>query len=438
MNYSKLIHEYLDFGLDPNSEQTLFSQLATDTEVRHDFNLQLRMHKATSEDNKFIAPPMAVTSQLFGNLGFSIPTAIIATSEASRPIATAIMSSIAIGVLNFVRDNYITMLSFIAGSAIASMFMFWIGIESPKNQNKNENKNTNLSNKLNPNSQLTFPISNSKEVENSSKANITYKHSKINNKSQDLVSTNSNIVLNSLDKGNALNNTTSLSQDLIKELKNSIANGGLNLVVENGKTNKDITDNSTIKQTNTRIDFSNSQNESLSLNRGAFDYKNMRFTRIVLAETPDNSVYMRSLSTNEANPGNSFGNLIVGGHHYFFDNVAFKVELGYEQYNLLKFKVESNKNETINESIAWFGVGASLNAREVWFVPYEIFPYFDFVLGGTTQGFIGRSQVGIEFVPESKIGIILGYEYVKMFYRDNQNYKSLDRNGISVGMKLSF
>lgn len=436
MNYSQLIHEYLDLGLDHSNEQVLFSQLATDMDVRHDFNLQLRMHKATSEHNKFIAPPMEVTNQLFGNLGFSIPTAIVATSEASRPIATAFMSSIALGLLNFVRDNYVTMLSFIAGSAIASMLMYWIGIESPNNQKIYANKSTNLKNNQSPQNLITIPIASNKEIENK-----VGKTNKINNSNLALLNKPTLSNTNSFDNFSISNNNfgskSNISDDLIKDLKSSLGSGGLIVVKENIYKDNFI-ENPINTQQVQRIVFSNNKNENITLIRDNFDNKNIRYTRFVLEDPSENSAYIRSLSTNESKPGNTIGNLIAGYHHYFIDNVALKVEMGLEQYNLLKFQVESSKNEIKNESIGWFGVGASLNARELVFIPNEIFPFADFIIGGTTQGFIGRGQVGLEFVPESKIGIIVGYEYIQMYYRDNQIYKSLNRTGLSVGMKLSF
>ncbi len=434
MNYSKLIHEYLDLGLDFSNEQVLFSQLASDMETRNDFNLQLRMHKATSEHNKFIAPPMEVTSQLFGNLGFSIPTSIIATSEASRPLATAFMSSIAIGFLNFIRDNYVTMLSFVAGSAIATMLMFWFGIESPNNKNNYAKNNTNLPlNSFNQNL-VSIPVSSNKEIENNSKNTKDYSKTSPNQNNFSRVSyknKNDNFTLTNTPITN-FTNTQSLTQELIKEVKNSIEKGEL-VILEKSNNSSNSNNNQT-----QMIIFSNSKSEPINLIRDAFDNKNMRFTRFVLPEPPENSGYIRSLNTNEAKPGSIFGNIVLGYNHYFIDNIALKVEMGLEQYNLLKFQVESGKNEISNESIGWFGVGASFNARELSIIPYEVFPYADFIIGGTTQGFLGRGQFGIEIVPESKIGLMIGYEFIKMYYKDNQQYKSLNSSGLSIGMKLSF
>lgn len=73
MSYSKLIHEYLDGGIDSTQEAMLFDMLSKDSELRADFNKQMKLHLIAQQDMNHITPPAEATDELFGRLGFTVP-----------------------------------------------------------------------------------------------------------------------------------------------------------------------------------------------------------------------------------------------------------------------------------------------------------------------------------------------------------------------------
>ena len=74
MSYSKIIHQYLDTGVDGSTEEMLFAKLANDEALRSEFNRQVQLHLIAQNDMNSISPPMDVTSGIFKSLGFEIPT----------------------------------------------------------------------------------------------------------------------------------------------------------------------------------------------------------------------------------------------------------------------------------------------------------------------------------------------------------------------------
>lgn len=74
MSYQKLIHEYLDEGLESPREDVLFAELSSNPEMRGEFNQQVKLHTLAKNDMGTISPPVESTNMIFTTLGFSIPS----------------------------------------------------------------------------------------------------------------------------------------------------------------------------------------------------------------------------------------------------------------------------------------------------------------------------------------------------------------------------
>jgi hypothetical protein len=77
MTYERLIHEYLDEGLNEEMQQQLFSQLSLDESLRLEFNKQMKLHLLAKEDFEANAPSIELTNKVFQSAGFSVPFATI-------------------------------------------------------------------------------------------------------------------------------------------------------------------------------------------------------------------------------------------------------------------------------------------------------------------------------------------------------------------------
>ena len=90
MSYSKLIHEYIDSGLPSDSEFALFDELAKSSELRGEFNRQMKIHTLARQEMESITPPAQVTQSLFSSLGFDFPPK---EEEPAEPIITPAQQS---------------------------------------------------------------------------------------------------------------------------------------------------------------------------------------------------------------------------------------------------------------------------------------------------------------------------------------------------------
>lgn len=73
MSYKKLIHDYLDEGVNFDSEENLFSQMAQDTDLRNEFNKQVKINMLAREDMSTITAPAESAGAIFSALGYSLP-----------------------------------------------------------------------------------------------------------------------------------------------------------------------------------------------------------------------------------------------------------------------------------------------------------------------------------------------------------------------------
>mgnify|MGYP001273819923 CR=1 FL=1 len=149
MSYSKIIHEYLDGGrLATPEEEVLFKTLASDEEIRSEFNKQMKLHMMAQRDMNSITPPSAVTSQLFGSLGFAMPT------EHSGAAAVASENA----VWGYFKKYSVLLFALLLGTSIAGISYFTY-------QNKQlQNEIASLSNSQNTGAEAANSVESSKNI----------------------------------------------------------------------------------------------------------------------------------------------------------------------------------------------------------------------------------------------------------------------------------
>jgi hypothetical protein len=83
MANAKLIHDYLDGERVPApEEEALFNSLASDDELRKEFQRQVKLHTIAQRDMNSITPPAAVTDKVFAGLGFAVPSELSTATNA--------------------------------------------------------------------------------------------------------------------------------------------------------------------------------------------------------------------------------------------------------------------------------------------------------------------------------------------------------------------
>jgi hypothetical protein len=77
-----LIQELLDGELDSSQEVSLYAQLASNAELRHEMRQHLALRAAVQKDRAALVPPLSLTNTVFSGLGFAAPLAGAAAGTA--------------------------------------------------------------------------------------------------------------------------------------------------------------------------------------------------------------------------------------------------------------------------------------------------------------------------------------------------------------------
>jgi hypothetical protein len=97
MNYSELLHDFLDGTLGSEHQEALFIALAQETELRSEMQQLLRIKRAVQNDTEAFMPPPEAREAIFARLGFGTaipaPPVPVQTPVAANTIAEAAMSA---------------------------------------------------------------------------------------------------------------------------------------------------------------------------------------------------------------------------------------------------------------------------------------------------------------------------------------------------------
>jgi len=451
MSYEKLIHEYLDSGLDESAEQVLFAEVSSNSEVRTEFNHQIRLNNIAAKDMQTIVPPSDITKNVFTSLGFSPPIQPIASivtssfinwKKYSSYIFTALLGA-TISYLIFFGDTSIPHIAFNqntsntnntiqkthfkqnSNKAIASSFSdgFYVS-----------NANNYIINNKNNAYDISLPI-----LDNSTKSNklesIPSNQSKNYNSNSNFASS-----FNSSFIDNKNENSKSFFTELVDGLTSLLSDG---LIIE--------------PFTNNENDYNKSKSESenlkdINLGNGLIPTKilgnnNSTFQNNIINEIETNWTVQFRMNTNK-----SFPDVNISNNTELFDNMSISIlydikndffvgaEFGKERYGLeyQRTIAGSKQIEAKNPSLIWYG------ANLKW-MPSKLFansffnPYAQLGLGATTIGPMARGQAGVYIRPDVRFSLLFGYEFSKLWYKAGQNsFYNSNNQGYSIGINYNF
>lgn len=102
MRNEEILHRFFDEGLDESLEDSLFSRIAVDSELRRQFVEHMKLHSMIQEDVASITTPAHVTQKLFADLGLTLPeTAPIQTTSAWTRRAAAVAAAFGTWLLQY-------------------------------------------------------------------------------------------------------------------------------------------------------------------------------------------------------------------------------------------------------------------------------------------------------------------------------------------------
>lgn len=422
MSYSKLIHEYLDTGLPPAEEDALFQQLANNAELRTDFEKQVKMNKIASNDMNSISPPIETTNAVFSGLGFSIPSDGHAdvSDKSRKPGAAAILTtSTGAGVLGSLRENLTTLFS-IGLAAIISTLLFMMFDETGNSIEFADNSNSySLNNNI--------PITTSLEVPNAELSESSYYSDNISSNitNQELNSVLNSIIFPIVDARPAENTESSdlVSNDEI--ITNEISD--FSNYNSNQKNNKII-----LASSNTI----NSQNSELLSRTNTINYTPLDRVSLSDEELKMVEIELRGYNSSTENLSNRVSdNISLGLKFNFTENHSIVGYIGNDEY-FVRTKnpiLPSESTQFDNTNMVSYMIGYRYTQDGI--IPGDfVMPYGQLLVGGLSNGFGARTELGLVLKPEERISFIIGYGTNHVQYMMEGDWYDANKNGINFGI----
>lgn len=446
-DYSKLIHDYLDSGLDHHGEMQLFSGLTDSEEMRREFYNEIKMMKAVAAEEKVIAPPILITNQIFNTLGFAIPTAAV-VGAASR-VNESVWSTMAIAFTTFFKDYFPAIISFVVGTSLAVAVM--LGINNNTNASLKDNNKiasakqtqqvqTYQNNNNQPQTNMAFAIA-SDDTKNADKKASAKKERKVkiipisssneaerNEFKKQLVHT---IVTN--EKATLISELQKLNEDEKNQIIETLTKEKTSLMAELQKqeaekeaaqaaiTNANIMANQVVLANNNNVPNAiplkpiipvHQENSSLLIRYTGMT--NMSGTNLVTGLT----------------------NMSIGGLYKIEDYYSVGFDIGNENFNL------ASSDATVGfekKDVLWFAIANRFSTQNYFSLfNNSLYPIAEIKIGAASNGFISKGQLGVEFTPESRTSMFVGLENGFLYYYNNRSWNALNKNSIIFGLSYHF
>lgn len=413
MEYSTLIHEFLDGQTDVMKEDKLFAELSSNRGLRSDMKEQLSIKDAIRSDVKAYNPSAKATMNVFGALGFSTPTPPIPkpTSLLSKlgPYTQGMLSSVVtltmtILVVYFIWPEY--------GTSIGGDIL--------------NNNNKTVQTKSTPPAKSAIPLvaADEEKSEPESKTKIIYK-TKIKyvpvyiDKTEEALAENveefveeSSDYMHLSDNSLSINSSIDKKTDMLRNMHGRLPERfrpapGME-ISHDFLSEIDLSDN-----TNFSIEYSNNEDLLNSPNININPEKSAKLNNKTFG------VYYKVTDYFE-----------LGGEYRRENFYQVFEEEETIDGNYYKYKYEQQPNF---ESLG-------LSARLKWWSILSDVEIYSQLWGGYTEvGPIGRAiPLGVSWTPYRNLSIRAGYELSALKYRHQKvDYYSY-KNGLNFGIGLNF
>jgi hypothetical protein len=455
MEYSRLIHDYLDRELDATSEEALFSAISKNPEVRMEFNNQLQLHLVAQNDIGTITPPLESTNLIFSTLGFNIP------SNNFNGAAAGIAEK------SFLSKHGMTMLISIGTAILAGLAVYFYmqnnyAVNSNMAQSKdNFNGNTNerilskqaplVSSNSIESSNANTNLNSSSSVSKNSSLNIGKNDRNLSSNGENNANKNAKGFINNqksfANNPQTTNDLASLNSDEENSNKSNFG-GRSNLLAysENANLNANPQQTRFLDEFRVNNNLSNNGMNNFSNNRLANQNIYSDFIKEVASILPkDYSFQIRSISAksldevNIPSSGSLFNNLSLAFSYNIDEHNTIGIEVGQEQFSQRFSRIIDGQSfqYTQNPSLFWYGAKYTLNLPELA-IFNSIVPYAQIFGGGTISGPLAKAQIGFNYNINSFISLNLAAEAGKLFYNVQNTYYSSDRIGFTYGINIHY
>jgi hypothetical protein len=428
MSEFEKINSFVEGELDPSQEQELFSEMASNEEMRGEFKNLLAISAAVKNNRKAFAKNKKSKKAVFAALGLSVPVADAVTGGVG---ATAAGSAIGYGFKSLLATGVL--------SAVATAIILW-GIGTGSTQETKTINTAHLTQQLEVEIPAETPLVSSKEVKvykEDSKYKGMYERAMVlNNELQNQLSE----FASKIEEQNALiMSQKSEIATLSYEVRTVQRNLNLNnenyqelsqkhkadekLISELGITNLRLQEQLSSKKPESNIEpmLLQPQNGTSSWSaewKGSqtFHSNSYDFNKTDLSQFNNNSL---SIMYNFEN-GFSVGSEVR--------QETFLLEFSGEDINDVTYLYRQEPNFTT----------LSLLGRYSYDMSTTLDPFAQFTFGGNKIGVVGRLMGGLMYSPYQNLNMVLGLEYNNMSFQYQGDRFNSGKVGINYGISVQF
>lgn len=400
MEKSELIHKFIDEGLDPISEQTLFEEMAKNPSLRTEFRNYLAFEKAAIADFGAFQPSLNATNAIFSTLGISTTAETAATASG----------------LSFWAKYGNIILSNIATFFVTTALIYFLGIFQNNNTINHNNqlvKNTDQPEKVNQ-----FPI-----VENSELKKKPIE--KINN-----ATTKQNLVYATQNKFDRKSDSEVIENSNVNSDENTNIKIWDNKEIENTTFSQNFAVNQ-LKTTN----FNNSKHPELQLPIFDFTDNSINLENLSIIFTGNDSYSLpRSPLPRSSQPIFDSKSLVV--LYDLTQSVSIGLDFRQEFYYLDYIGTIGDKEYRYEQNTNFSSIG--LLAKWNYLDMKYFKPFGTLYLGGNKIGQIGRIMLGGEISISNDYGFVIGVEgsILRHFHQNKDFYAK--KIGLNYGIIFHF
>lgn len=412
MDYTRLVDLYLEGEINPIEKDLLYRELSQNQELQEYLEEQIQFSKLFQNDFKTISVPSDATNAVFASLNFKIPN--VATTP-SVPIYPKFVANLK----QFFGKFAPFFASSLVGGAV-TFFLAWLFL--PLNF-----KIESLNNQANLSSGKEIPIATTKEIPNIS----TSREIKAVNIERIIKETLENWLANYFKNYSLPNNSLARNEEQTPSLsfEPAILNKELPKIEF---TNKDLSYER--KETLPLNYYSNSPiANTLSSNNLTQKLRNITlgFRGYMLKSNPDVSVNLSEKGI-IPNVGISLGYNIA-------TNTNIGLEFGQEKF-AQKYTLKRDGEVTYykqNPLLWWYGLYIQQSISNL-FQFQDIKPMARIFLGGTPVGPLARGAVGLQYTPDERVTLFLGWEATYLGYKVQNTVYQTKKTGVTYGVSVKY
>lgn len=425
MEQTRLIHDYLDGELEASQQDLLFKELANNSELRHEFNSQLKIHTIVKNDLATVNAPVETTNAIFSQLGFHIPPTDFRPDPAIAADLARHTGGWATAVMLFLKKYTPQLMSTIFTAGLTALLVYYL-MDRTGGERIVINGNNPVPVVLSAEGPL-YPTATAMPDNGMSRAEMKRIIDESLRNYMTQMTNNYNENIKNFIANYQAQNPQSRGNEFAVQRDNMFGNG---LSVHR---NSDLIAN--------RPQYSNSPsvnnqeyNNALPYIPIRSDYNtkfNLSLRGITSKGNPDVTV--------PVNSNTLFNNVGLGLSYNLSDYHTVGIEAGKEAYP--QAFSGTNYTERLkyqqNYSYFWYGATYKLSLSEM-FVPKVFFPYAQVFGGATTVGPLARATVGLQYRPDKRVTFSLGAEGSVLYYNYQGNLYNSQKYGLTYGVSINY